>query len=525
MYIVNITQDDLYIRIYGSQLSYNFEWTASYSDSSTVEVDVTISSAILGDKNEVIVVEFPYPNTFKSIYSERGVNPETQLTGYLVKSGSVATSKSVGQTTIYIFAVSIFLALLSSFGGNSMEMMWWLTNTLQLAYFLSKVNVNFPDQVVSFFDYLKFTNANNNYMSDFAFLMISEDKFKRGDVNERMGSKVFYISWSDKIPWTIGVIIFFVIIKIVDHLKYKPERKCLNFLAKLFDYFKYDFFIRMSMEVFLEINFNAILNMYFIDFSTIYEIISASLAIFYLIILSLVTIFWTFYLLKNHQGIIDKPANYESCSCLYIEIDRNKPSAVYFFIFFFMRRLIFWIGIVWFYNTAAAQIPIWIATSAGFMLYSIVVRPYKYKTLNFFSLVNEIWIFFASFTLLFFEFHQKDQDPTSSSQFQIVMGWALISLIGVWAWINFLYLVPIKAYESAILLTRVSKYVFYVLYKCKFSDVDAHKGINHTLRIPRRRASSIAKEEIQNKSSKSTTPSEQLFSAKNLVKTSKVSFW
>ena len=44
--------------------------------------------------------------------------------------------------------------------------MWIFTNTLQLIYYLSVVNVNFPDIVNVFFPYIQICNANNKYVSE-----------------------------------------------------------------------------------------------------------------------------------------------------------------------------------------------------------------------------------------------------------------------------------------------------------------------------------------------------------------------
>ena len=111
------------------------------------------------------------------------MNPE-ELSGYLSASaGTAATSNSIGQTAMFIFLSSLFIAFISSFGGNSMEMTWNLMNALQLLFFLSYIYLNFPNHLNEFFVFLKYANAENQYLSAFTFMIIPEDHFKRGSVS------------------------------------------------------------------------------------------------------------------------------------------------------------------------------------------------------------------------------------------------------------------------------------------------------------------------------------------------------
>ena len=118
LYIQNIEQSDLMIRIFGSEKSYEFSWAAQFIDQSSVSVIMSIQSNIVGQGNESVVLDFLKPDKFVSIYSKRGVNPQ-ELSGYLNTYKSTQTSStSIGQTTIIVFLCSILIRLISSFGGN-----------------------------------------------------------------------------------------------------------------------------------------------------------------------------------------------------------------------------------------------------------------------------------------------------------------------------------------------------------------------------------------------------------------------
>ena len=230
--IVNISQDDLFINVYGTKTSYSFSWTASYTDSSNVLVSMNVQSKLVGGNNEIIVLEFLNDEAFTSIYSGRGVNSENQYNEYLNSSEGTNTGESFGQAALIIFLTSVFLTFISSFGGNTMEMMWNMTNTLQIFYYMSKFYVHFPNNLTYFFSYLRYSNVKNVYLSYISYFFLSDSHFKRGTVNDRVEEKAFYVSSSDKMPWSLPLIVFFILIKIVDMIKPKEENKFVNFMKK-----------------------------------------------------------------------------------------------------------------------------------------------------------------------------------------------------------------------------------------------------------------------------------------------------
>ena len=95
---------------------------------------MAINSEITG-QGEKIYVEFPYSNNLKSINSFRQSSPEITLKGFLNAENNSKTVNLFGQATMYIFLGSALISALSSFGGNSMELMWIFTNYLQLIYY------------------------------------------------------------------------------------------------------------------------------------------------------------------------------------------------------------------------------------------------------------------------------------------------------------------------------------------------------------------------------------------------------
>lgn len=180
---------DLSVRVYGSEDTYSLTWTCKYTSNTTMLVNTDITSVLIGDKSETVIVEFIQLSKFTSANSLRSVNIDNQLSGYLNKQGEQQTAKALGQTAMILFLVSVGIAVISSFGGNSMELMWGLMNTLQILYFISYINVEFPSMLNTFFEFLQYANANNEYLSELTLLVISEDHFNQEELNDKFGEK------------------------------------------------------------------------------------------------------------------------------------------------------------------------------------------------------------------------------------------------------------------------------------------------------------------------------------------------
>ena len=270
--IFNPTENDLYINIYGSQKIYKFTWTANFQDSSTLLVNMMINSEITG-QGEQIYVEFDNSNRFYSSSSHMWTNPDCVLSGLLNSNVNTNTNANMNVNTSnllcmaisYIFLISVLFSMLSLFDGNSIEIMWIFMNYLQLVYFISAINVNFPDVLSIHFSWIKIWNADIPFVSPLSYMIIPKSMFIRGDVSERIGSKAFYVNASDKLPWLLPVVILFLLVKLTDFWVKHERIWCLKYTFRLIDYLKYNFFLRIWIELELEIAFAATVNIFFVS--------------------------------------------------------------------------------------------------------------------------------------------------------------------------------------------------------------------------------------------------------------------
>ena len=149
----------------------------------------------------------------------------------------------------------------------------YCTNYLQLIYYLSAINVNFPDIIDMYFPYVQIWNANNPYFSSLSYMIIPQSKFTRGDVNNSIGAKAFYVSASDKLPWLLPIVFLFWLIKLSDFWNHSSSTWWMKFVCKLIELLKYNFFLRMCIELELEICFNAVVNIYFVSLASITRLV------------------------------------------------------------------------------------------------------------------------------------------------------------------------------------------------------------------------------------------------------------
>lgn len=211
-----IATTDLKIKVYGDEPSYSFTYTAEYLDSITVIIYMKFYTNLKGKNSEVVNIDIFNRDPFTSANSLRGVNIETDLSGYLNKQENQSSGGILGQSAMYIFLISVFIALVSSFGGNSMEAIWGLMNTVQLIYFLSYIYVQYPSMLDEFINYLSWANGSNEFLSDFSYLIIPKKHFTQDVVNSKIGQRSFYINASDKFPVLFVIVIVFLFTFIFD---------------------------------------------------------------------------------------------------------------------------------------------------------------------------------------------------------------------------------------------------------------------------------------------------------------------
>ena len=188
--------------------------------------------------------------------------------------------------------------------------------------------------------------------------------------------------------------------------------------------YKYNFFIRLGIEVYLEWWVLTLLNIRYLKVSIASQIVSLILAgVFFIGCLYL--LFYTVMFLKKNYTKMKEDGLEETAPeviVLFEEYKMNKFS-ICFNVIFLARRLLYAMTIIFGYKYSIPQAISFIVLMASVFLYTAIVRPYKMSIINCFMTFNEgalmvlgIWNF------LFI-------NPIASEQKNTIYGWTCIGII------------------------------------------------------------------------------------------------
>lgn len=158
------------------------------------------------------------------------------------------------------------------------------------------------------------------------FWLFQNSNFNRGLVNDRLNEKAFFVNSADKVPVLLCLVLLFAFVFTFDFISYlRKDHMSVKFqkFMKILAYFKYNFFIRFWMEVYLEVTINSMINWYWYDFSTWYEVLSFLMSAFFLSISLFLLIFSAIFLVWNRDKIEHTPDKLPNYTALFEEI-QNK---------------------------------------------------------------------------------------------------------------------------------------------------------------------------------------------------------
>ena len=204
---------------------------------------------------------------------------------------------------------------------------------------------------------------------------------------------------------------------------------------------------------------------------------SFGMAAFFLSCSVFLVMFSFVFIAVNQNKISHTPDKLENFSALFMEVDNKSEPATYFYVLFFGRRMVFSFGLVAFYMVAHAQVSICIVSSGFLLFYLVMIRPYKEKILNIYSIFNEICTFFCSLFLLAFDPIEIEGTTKSFSNNQIYAGWGVVAMISLCLIGNFVYLFPVKMCETYVLLKALPKKLKEICRRSKNDKIRKFKQI------------------------------------------------
>jgi hypothetical protein len=133
-------------------------YTAEFVSNTTLEIVYLVSPAILGDKIEQLGVILEDTSAFVSHKNIEMVNEYLfELYFETLEASEEEETAGSGATVMLIatLAVSIGVSLVT---GGSMELMWSLTNTLQIVFICGLLDLYYPSVLIMTFEFLRYSN-------------------------------------------------------------------------------------------------------------------------------------------------------------------------------------------------------------------------------------------------------------------------------------------------------------------------------------------------------------------------------
>ena len=163
------------------------------------------------------------------------------------------------------------------------------------------------------------------------------------------------------------------------------------------------------------------------SFKTWTNVWSTLYSLFYLLILLFFLIFIPIYVGWNRKKFFRLWAYIgdsfmEKYFAFFGEVKNTKWSALFFYFFFFLWRLIYAATIIWVRKSMLGSCIIFLVTSVLMFLYFLIFWPYKNCLLNFLNIINETLVVINSATFFLF---WENPNPLVS----FYAGWVLIFLL------------------------------------------------------------------------------------------------
>jgi len=154
MNMIDLSESNgLTLNISGPLSPYKFTYVAGFEDEYTLMINITMSSPMVGEDQEIYLITFD-TTIFESKYGAELLTKS--LKGFLYKIPIIPDMiKTIGESTNYIMSATIILLIASNLLLNqSSELLWGFLNTMQIIFFFPILQLYFPDHLAMILTYL-----------------------------------------------------------------------------------------------------------------------------------------------------------------------------------------------------------------------------------------------------------------------------------------------------------------------------------------------------------------------------------
>ena len=226
---------DINIMIDGPNSPYSVSWSCTY-DKTIQTISFSSSPSLIG-VDEYITLQLLRVENFQSEYSIPISNSQ-QFIFTVPRLSSSQVANIGGSTASYMFLFTILLSIaVSVITGDSIELMWSMTNTLQLMFYLSYLDLYYSSDLLRIFSYMKYSNFDNEgfeYIRSHWNSMLSFDTYAVPSSLSNLGysSSSILINFFEKIIGIIFLLIVSIVLIWLSRWLAKKSNKFANFIRK-----------------------------------------------------------------------------------------------------------------------------------------------------------------------------------------------------------------------------------------------------------------------------------------------------
>jgi len=211
-------------------------------------------------------------------------------------------------------------------------------------------------------------------------------------------------------------------------------KKVSNYINEASKEYKYNFFLRLGLEMFLELAIVTLLSLSYLKLGNPTQILSYGLSIIMLLIILWFMVFTFLYPIMNFAKIHLMGSKFcERYWSLFIDFKPTSSRPILLYNFFFcVRRLLYAFGIVFFKELQTVQAFFLLAIFLPTIAYLGIFRPFSTRLCNFFMVFNEITLLIC---FIIFPFFLSDKFNSNE-----IIGYSLVALIIVNTTLNIVVL-------------------------------------------------------------------------------------
>ena len=343
--------------------------------------------------------------------------------------------------------------------GQSLTAMWKLVNMLQLVHYSAMLTLYFPRIVIVTSSHLSASNLQNKYFADIYMFHFNSSEFDEKPSDYRLRAQhidsmsILMNSWDMFVVFVLVIVIslipYSVIVSWFRNLCWKSVSKhnqkstfkqqvfgsFLQRLDRINSRFLFNTLFRMLFEMFLNVWFAGIFNVYHMNWNTTTNRYSNIVAFVWLFIM--LAFIFTVLTVYNYypETYTVQQINKSKIRILYQDFYENNKHLILDHVFFLLRRLllivliIFKVDYFFFLNHSLTQGQmqsiIFLGGWVFILLWKLIMRPYNNIILNIQDISFEM--FFSTIIYIYYQFNSVESQLVISGKYhRLGVAWVIL---------------------------------------------------------------------------------------------------